>query len=293
MENTIKTIVCVIGTIRGGVDAWNSLIKHVLQPLNADLALFTAKTKGKTVLHQFAKFDWSFEDPDDWTSGLCRVCRECGLQEDVWYDSARRTSYESLWGGVILDGTLLKGSGAIIILLRDMLLSKLSILKEYDKVIITRSDHLYFFNHPALTDAHLDIPVGEDWWGITDRHHVVDSSIIETYLCIAKWWMQNMDFVEKSIKKHHNPEQLLALYFKTLSFSVTRSPRSMASVSLKDDFTRWKIATIPVSGYTDLFFKYPHEYFSHIKNGGVSARQKRLFGNKRVKYTNNFDNLHQ
>tara|TARA_B110000285_G_C14965536_1_gene533888 strand:- start:427 stop:1005 length:579 start_codon:yes stop_codon:yes gene_type:complete len=192
-----------------------------------------------------------------------------------------------MWGGVELDGKLLKGSGALIMILRDMLLSKLSILNQYDKIIITRSDHLYFFDHPQLTEVDIDIPTGEDWWGITDRHHVIDSSIIETYLCIVKWWMQNMDIVNNSIEKHHNPEQLLALYFKTLSFKIRRSTRCMASVSLKDDFTRWKVATVPVPGYTDLFLKYPHEYFSHIKSS-----KKRLFG-KRVKYTNNFDNLHQ
>ena len=281
-----KVVIVVIGTVRGGVHAWTSLIKHVLQPLNADLALFTNRTE-KTILQEVAKYDWSHEDPD-WTSEMRRVCRDCGLDESAWHESARRTSYESLWGGVVLDGQLLKGSGAIIMLLRDMLLSKLSILKQYDKVIITRSDQLYFFDHPQLTaNSDIDIPIGEDWWGLTDRHHVVDSSIIETYLCIAKWWMQNIDFVENSIEKHHNPEQLLALFFKTLSFKIIRTSRCMASVSLKEDLTRWKMATVPVPGYTDLLFKYPHEYFSHIKSS-----KKRLFG-RRVKYTNNFDNLHQ
>ena len=285
MEKSYKVIVCVIGTIRGGETAWNSLIEHVLKPLNADLALFTSKTN-KTILHEKAKYDWSFEDPD-WTNELSRVCRECGMEEDAWYDVARRTSYESMWGGVVLDSQLLKGSGALIMILRDMLLCKLSKLKQYDKIIITRSDHLYFFDHPKLTDADVEIPFGEDYWGITDRHHVVSCSILETYLCIVKWWMQNLEFVEKSIARHHNPEQLLALYFKTLSFNVKRSPRCMASVSMHGDFTRWKVAIVPVPGYTDLYLKYPHEYFSHIKGG-----PKRLFG-KRVKYTNNFNNLHQ
>lgn len=280
-----KVIVVVIGTIRGGVHAWNSLIKHVLQPLNADLAIFTSRTE-KIILHEVAKYDWSFDDPD-WTMELQRICRESGLDENAWHESAKRTSYESLWGGVELDGRIMKGSGALIMILRDMLLTKLSLLKQYDKIIITRSDHLYFFDHPQLTDADIDIPNGEDWWGITDRHHVVDRFIIETYLCIAKWWMQNIDLVEKSIERHHNPEQLFAIFFKTLSLKILRFTRCMASVSLKDDFTRWKVATVLVPGYDDLYLKYPHEYFSHIK-----SNKKRLFG-RRVKYTNNFANIHQ
>lgn len=285
MDEKPKVIVVVIGTIRGGVDAWNSLIKHVLQPLNADLALFTSRTE-KTILHEVAKYDWSFDDPD-WTTELQRICRECGLHENAWHNSAKRTSYESLWGGVVLDGQLLKGSGTLIMILRDMLLTKLSVLKQYDKIIITRSDHMYFFDHPQLTDADIDIPLGEDWWGTTDRHHVVDSSIIETYLCIVKWWMQNIDFVEKYIERHHNPEQLFAIFFKTLSLNILRSPRCMVSVALKEDFTRWKVATVLVPGFDDLYLKYPHEYFSHIRTS-----KKRLFG-RRVKYTNNFENLHQ
>lgn len=289
-KNHPKVLVCVIGSIRGGVDAWNSLIEHVLTPLDADLALFTCRRDDKTILHKKAKYDWSFTDPEDWGDQLNRVCAECGVPENEWHESARRTSYESLWGGVMLDGAMLKGSGAIIMLLRDMLLQKLSTLKHYEKIIITRSDHLYFFDHPELTCNDIDIPIGEDWWGVTDRHHVVDRSIIETYLCIVKWWMQNLEFVERSIPKHHNPEQLLAVYFKTIGFAVNRSPRCMASVSLRDDFTRWKVATVKVPGYENLFLKYPHEYFSHMKQ--TAGKKKRLFAN-RVKLTNNFENIHQ
>jgi hypothetical protein len=284
-----KILVCVIGTIRGGEVAWNSLIKHVLNHLSADLALFTSKTNDTSILHQTAKFDWSFDDPGDWGDEMNRVCNECGVQENSWHSYARRTSYESLWGGIILDGKVLKGSGALIMLLRDMLLKKLHILKQYEKIIITRSDHLYYFDHPPVTNSDIDIPVGEDYWGVTDRHHVVDATKIETYLCIVKWWMQNLDYVENSILKHHNPEQLLALYFKIIGFSVNRTIRCMASVSLKNDFTRWKTAIVKVPGHDDLFFKYPHEYYSHMHQN--KKKSKKYFVG-RVKLTNNFCNQH-
>lgn len=282
----MKTLVCIIGTVRGGETAWRSLLKHVVNSLGADLALFVAKTS-HTILHENAKFDWSFDDPTDWGDELNRVCRECGLNDDAWHDSARRTSYESLWGGVRLNGEILKGSGALIMLMRDMLLEKLCILKQYDKVIITRSDHLYFSDHPPLSDSDIDIPVGEDWWGVTDRHHVVDVSKIETYLCIVKWWMQNLELVENAIPKHHNPEQLLAIYFKHVGFTINRTVRCMASVSLIDDSTRWKVATVKVPGHDEIYFKYPHEYYSHMR-----TRKQRLFGS-RVKYLKNFENIHQ
>tara|TARA_B100000676_G_scaffold300338_2_gene345887 strand:+ start:2717 stop:3574 length:858 start_codon:yes stop_codon:yes gene_type:complete len=284
----MKTLVCVIGTIRGGETAWNSLLQRVCGPLDADLALFVSRMSEKTILHEKAKFDWSFDDPVDWGDELNRICSECGIQKNCWHACARRTCYESLWGGVLLDGKVLKGSGALIMILRDMLLSKLPILQRYEKIIITRSDHLYFYDHPPLSPGdEIEVPVGEDWWGITDRHHVVPVSKIETYLCIAKWWMQNIEMVENSMPRHHNPEQLLAMYFKDMSFDIKRTKRTMASVSLRHDSTRWKVGIVKVPGYDDLFFKYPHEYYSHIKQ----RVHKRILGN-RVKYINNFGNIH-
>ena len=261
----MKVLVCVLGTIRGGDTAWKSLIKHVVEPLHADLALMSPNTAQKTILHEKAKFDWSLDDPENWGLELNRICNECGIEETAWHSSARRTSYEGLWGPGLLDGKLLKGSGTLIMLLKYMLLERLSVLKQYDKIIITRSDQLYFFDHPVPTSNDIDIPVGEDWWGIGDRHHVVDTSKIESYLCIAKWWMQNLDLVEKSIENHHNPEQVWALYIKHMGFRVHRSVRCMVTVSLKDDDTRWMVGTVPVPGYDDLFLKYTNEYYHNLE----------------------------
>lgn len=286
----MKTIVCVIGTLRGGEVAWKSLINHVLNPLTADLALLVTKCDSTTILHEVSKYDWSFEEPEDWGCELNRVCNECGITENRWIDVARRTSYEGFWGGVVIDGTVMKGSGALIMILRDKLLEYLDILKRYDKIIITRSDHFYLFDHPQpSTQPIIEVPTGEDWWGITDRHHVVDKTLVETYLCIARWWMQNVNVVDKQITKHHNSEQLIAVYFKELGLTYCRIKRCMVTIALKSDATRWKQASVEFPGYPGTLLKYPHEYFSHYLN---SKRMRRKPLGSRIKYVNNFENIH-
>eukprot|EP00965_Chrysotila_dentata_P256311 6212506-Pleurochrysis_carterae.AAC.1 len=219
--------------MRGTAVAWRSLLTNLLRPLSADLALLVPACGPRTILHDHARYDWSFDEPvDDWGCELNRICRACGVEEDSWRASAKRTAYEGMWGGVVLDhrsGPAI-GSGAIIMVLRDLLLDHMDVIREYDKVVITRSDHLYIAPHPPLSPLdQIQVPKGEDWWGITDRHHVIDKESIETYLCIARWWMQNHELVGRTITAHHNPEQLFFLFLQhtDLYRKVVRDDRCM------------------------------------------------------------------
>ena len=292
-------MVVVIGTIRGGEEAWRSLIRHVLDPLEADLALLAARTEAG-LLHEVARYDWCFEDPEDWGGELDRVCKESGCGVD-WLCSARVSAYEGLWGGVKVDGCMQRGSGVITMILRDKLLAYYDVLRSYDKVIVTRSDHLYLCDH-ALPSAEckLEIPMGEDWWGVTDRHHIVDKEVLEIYLCVARWWMQNHKWVNDEIKSHHNPEQLLALYFREVGIVPKRVARCMVTVAREGDATRWKMAHVEIPGHEGLFLKYPHEYYSHLPRslraatGGARGRggRARVWQKSRTKVVTNFGCRH-
>lgn len=298
-------IVVVIGTIRGGEEAWRSLITHVLDPLQADLALLAARTETDCLLHEVARYDWCFDDPEDWGQELDRVCRESGSAVD-WLCSARASAYEGLWGGVMIDGRLQRGSGVITMILRDKLLAYYDVLRTYDKVIVTRSDHLYLCDHVFPSpECRLEIPVGEDWWGVTDRHHIVDKEVLELYLCVARWWMQNHQSINNEIKSHHNPEQLLALYFREIGIVPKRVARCMVTVAREGDTTRWKMAHVKIPGHDGLFLKYPHEYFSHLPrslraaaeggkqaSGRVRGGQTRLWQKSRIKLVTNFGCRH-
>ncbi len=291
----MKALVCVIGTLRGTDVAWRSLLDRVVEPLGADLALLVSDQTSGTVLHRRARYDWSFADPDDWGAELDRISAECGLPPGDWKKSVAGTDGDGMWGGVVTDGgAALGGSGAIVMVLRDMLLRRLEVLRQYDKIIVTRSDHLYLCDHPPLLEEPvLQVPRGEDWWGISDRHHVVDSRFVELYLCVARWWMQNHASVKKRILKHHNPEQLLKLYLSEVGIATRRDERCMVAVAAAGDPTRWTRASVECPGHDGLFLKYPHEYFSHLKKDLVQAkgspsRTGLFFKKKRVRLVDNF-----
>ena len=54
-----STLVCLLGSHRGGVKAWQSLFHHVLDPLDASLALSGPQTHAEqAMLYRRAKFVW-------------------------------------------------------------------------------------------------------------------------------------------------------------------------------------------------------------------------------------------
>lgn len=262
------TLVCLIGNARGSDIAWQSLVDMVLTPLNADLALMFGKKNSCDFLESIAKHNWNFDEPTDWGDIYDKICSEEQIP-NTWRESARKTSYEGLWGGVYLADSLQIGSGAIAFILRHMLLQHIDCMKNYDTIIVTRSDHLYLAEHDAFTCPvanSIYVPTGEDWWGITDRHYVFASSEAYNVLDVAKWLMLNHVKVSHDIKRHHNPEQVLKMYYENIGMynKIVRCKRCMVTVATSYDQTRWKNAIVKVPGYENLFLKYPHEYFSHL-----------------------------
>ena len=261
----MTTLVCVVGNARGSEVAWESLLHNVMEPLNADLAILLDNQHSCDFLENIATYNWNFDEPKDWAFLFDEICSEHNITNS-WRETANKTSYEGLWGGVIINGENRKGSGAIAILLRHMLLSHLDVLLQYDTIIFTRSDHLYLAEHHILDRDNIFVPKGEDWWGITDRHYVFPSAFCNDMLGVAIWLMKNHMNIIESISRHHNPEQLLKLYFEDIGIynKILRCKRCMVTVATEQDQTRWKRATVPVPGYNNLFLKYPHEYFSHL-----------------------------
>ena len=272
----MTTLVCVVGNARGSEVAWQSLIDRVIKPLDADLAILFGHQSSCDFLESIATYNWNFEEPEDWGRLFDDMCLEYDISSS-WRETAKLTSYEGLWGGVILDGEMLKGSGAITFLLRHLLLQHWEEMIRYDTIILTRSDHLYLTDHHIEDRDSIFVPRGEDWWGITDRHYVFPSHLCKDVLGVAHWLMTNHEQVRTKIRRHHNPEQLLKLYFEDLGIfsKIIRCKRCMVTVATDKDQTRWKKATVPVPGYENLFLKYPHEYFSYLPSSLRLATPKR------------------
>lgn len=292
----MSTLVCVVGNARGSDVAWESLLNNVIKPLNADLAILFGAQQSCDFLETIATYNWNFDEPQDWGDLFDEICSEHNITNS-WRETAQKTSYEGLWGGAMLHEHVMKGSGAIAILLRHMLLSHLDTMLQYDTIILTRSDHLYLAEHHIIDRDNIFVPRGEDWWGITDRHYVFPSACCNDVLGVAFWLMKNHSKITECISRHHNPEQLLKLYFEDIGIydKILRCKRCMVTVATEHDQTRWKRATVPVPGYNNLFLKYPHEYFSYLplalrvrqpKKKGEYDRNGRVFFRKGLRTSN-------
>jgi hypothetical protein len=59
----MKTLTVMIGNARGGEKTWETCYKHLLAPLNSDLALCFGETNDKSsFLYQKAKYVWEIPE---------------------------------------------------------------------------------------------------------------------------------------------------------------------------------------------------------------------------------------
>ena len=250
-----ECIVVLIGNVRGSEAAWTTLYKHVIGPLNADLAcLFgEAATNKETSLYQKAKYFWETPELGDWGLIFDRTRHKVD-----WRKTAKRTAYEGLWGGTVIDGQPQIGSGAIIFAFRHILLQYSSILSRYKQVILTRSDHYYFRDHPKLNVEDVWIPDGEDYNGITDRHHIFPATRLKETLSVVDWMLLHLQTIERA--HTHNPEHILLLYFCDIGITPKRFERVMCTVKTRTDSTRWSEGCQKLLENRNLYVKYKDEY---------------------------------
>jgi len=123
-------------------------------------------------------------------------------------------------------------------------------------------------HHPFLFPEDFWVVEGEDYDGITDRHHVFPSSIAEKVLSIA-------DFIddENTINlfeedEEVNTEKVISKCFESCGLldKIRRFDRTFFTVATQEDQTRWRKAILPVPGVRGLFIKYKTEFDLAHKN---------------------------
>ena len=293
-----STLVVLLGNARGGKVAWDSLEKNLLSPLRADLALaFGSTSKWPAQLTERAKYQWVLDEPRNWTSVLDAVAKEEGDSRGKrWRRHARKCKGKGLYGPATLDGQEEPGSGVIIFAFRNWLLHGsrrtdgqhaelpvsstsecLKTLETYDRIVLTRADHVYACDHPDVdvAPAHflpgqeelptVWIPAGEDYDGITDRHHIFNGKQdARSVLDVLRWLVRQKSKLE--LHSCLNPEGCLMEYFRSAGVAsrIRRFSRTMYTVKVDGvDTTRWTEGAdhwAPVKGQEGLIAKYPDEY---------------------------------
>ena len=247
-----KYLVVLAGSPRGGEKTWNSLIKYVVNHLNADLAVCTTDNFfNKNLLFEKAKFHWIMKNPNSF--------------EDYYSNFFKGTWREYLLKG---KGLGLFESGLIHFALKDFVYRNYrEILEKYEYIIYTRFDQYYVDFHPDLTKDKVFIPEGEDYFGICDRHVVIKSKDSKKYFSIIDYIDSQNALLD--IPAYPNCE---SVYKKHLEYSglinkVERFERISFTSALKNEPTNWRIPTYKIFLTKNLMIKYPDEFIGAVKTG--------------------------
>lgn len=258
-SSSVSTLVVLLGNARGGEKTWHTMYANLLEPLNADLALLFGRCVDHSAsLYERATYVWEVEERADWGD---YYRQRCATQN--WSMMADRYKRTGIMGGT----GKLKGSGAIILALRDTLLGYKEFLTRYDRIILTRSDFFYVATHPDLPNDAIWVVEGEDYGGITDRHHVFPSRLCDQVLGVLAYMDSNSLLDRIRTTEKYNPEMFLLDMFRhhRIDALVRRFPRVQFTVATRDDSTRWMKAMIAMPGDEQLLVKYPSEYRNAMK----------------------------
>ena len=258
-----SSLVIIMGNLRGGEQAWESLYKNVLDINSADLALIIGQTNTtsnnlyqNSSLYTRAKYIWTFKEYDDWADAIDLINGTTWRKTHLPHVP---TNITGLFGGVKDH----KGSGAIIFMIRwflsQQLLHNPDILNRYERFVITRSDHYYQcqyeYKNLNLSNSTVWIPEkGEDYGGYTDRHIIVSrSNVLDALDILPTLLKHRRDMGERKHWLSRNPEGALEQVWTSKGINVKRTKRVMFTVATKFDTTRWHQASGGVPGVPGLF----------------------------------------
>jgi hypothetical protein len=262
-----KTLVVLLGNLRGGEEAWHSLYRHVLDVNQADLAILTAgltpPVYRNASLFQRSKYVWNVPHYKDWADAFDLVNGTAWREKLLpIYDKAPDNMVLGPVSGH-------PGSGAIIFMLRWFLSQRIKehgLLKKYDRFIVTRNDHFYVCGHNISTmdEQYMWVPEGQDWGGITDRHLVSSNKHVLQALNILPPILQDPSRYRALLSaQDFNTEQLVLERWRQeglhLETTVRRFGRVMFTCSIPGDALGWRNASQRVLA-EGVFSKYPLEY---------------------------------
>jgi hypothetical protein len=270
-----STLVIVLAETRAHEITFGSFKQHVLDALDADLALCVSENAREDTTNPFyehARYVWRMSEPDDWGDAFDDFQRQTGADGN-W---RRLLEIKHQWLGGVRGDKAQPGSAGIMLAFRWFLKATLSeggVLDRYDRFIVTRSDFVHVTPHVPLRllDPHfIWIPDGEDYGGFTDRHVVASRSDILDVLAVADDVVGDPDAVYERMRHRSdwNLERLIRADFdrRGLSKRVRRFPYTMYAVRPPGGHTSWSAGTY------DADLGYSVKYASELRAGRIAGR---------------------
>jgi len=187
-----RTLVCILAQTRAHALTWPSFKRHVLDELNADLALALCADERYDYANPFwqhAQYRWTAPEYGDFGDGFDEaqawLADAAGVKPEPWRHILQ---IGGVWLGAINSERKQPGAGAVLLYIRWFLLHRIllaGLLDCYDRFVITRSDFIWAAPHPPLSvldPAAIWFPFGEFYGGLTDRHVVISSADVPRVL---------------------------------------------------------------------------------------------------------------
>ncbi|GAB5558914.1 MAG: hypothetical protein SynsKO_05610 [Synoicihabitans sp.] len=260
-----RTLIVILCETRGFNLTFERFERNLLKVISGDLALCVADNEREDTSNPFyhaAKHIWRSKEYDDWGDAIE------SLRPDCHPDWRSLTRVPVQWLGSIKTANPHPGSGGIIYYFREFLRKSLrdsDVLKDYDRVMITRSDFLHEIPHVPLEyldSQHLWVPDGEHYRGITDRHCICPTEHIEKFLSMGDIFTENPEelIAEMAGNNTWNPEQILKRHLnKTGLWDLVRYfPYTMYAVREASGHTTWSAGQF--NKQVGAYVKYETEY---------------------------------
>ena len=247
---------CFIGGLRGGPDTWNSLKRHLVNKYDADVAILTNKDTDTSEMVRIMspRYIWITKEYDNWAQFM---------DEYFSVDWRRKVTLQhNIWGGI----DKLKGSGAIVMILRFVLLKFLDKIEihNYERLIVTRSDNYYVCDEKVIWPKKNEVytPDGQSkWGGVTDKHTIAHFDSRDKILNVLPWTLENdvQRNLERTLLKFYTHGGLVTRFTNRVMFTSAY----VDPVTMESDPFRW---SQPIKEcYKSLWIKYKNEYYESSK----------------------------
>lgn len=270
-----QTLVIILSETRAYDLTYPSFQKHLLEPLQADLALCVsegATEERENPFYKNASYVWTYPELEDWSTAL-DYAQECDsiVGQDWRQLFAIRGNF---LGGLRDVNGRVAGSGGISMFfrwyLKRCLLNEPGLLDRYSRYVLTRSDFMYLVPHYPLSRLDPDqlwLPLGEDYHGYTDRHIIADRRTIIPAISLLDPILRTPGKLYQELngrQEYLSFEGYIAYAFQRsgLTSILRRYPYTMYAVRHPDGRTSWSHGTYSESlGYC---IKYKPEYISSL-----------------------------
>lgn len=221
----MKTLVIVYnGLLRGNINSWSTILNRLIAPLNADLGLcFMEEISQGNILFKNAKFIYTVSDPID---------------KYEYYKISRPNNINTIKDFFQKVNTQpFKESAFFTLTIKDIIFNAFkAIVKDYDQIILTRSDNYFLTDHPILCEKFVHIPSGEDWGGVPDRHIAFPALLWDKIMCNINTICDTNVYKAKT---NLNAESIFNIFLKTQNIKYKRFQRNHFIIYNKDDKTCW------------------------------------------------------